>query len=118
MADQSYKFSEIKVRKESPKAYFVEMAGGAFWVPKSQILAIDDFAGTLATTRWWAEVSGALEAAEHADERLTDQEIPSASAIYRNLAFKYHPDRNPDSDEFMRDLNWLWQAVKAELKRK
>ncbi len=35
-----------------------------------------------------------------------------AQAVYRELAKKYHPDLNPANEEFMRDLNQLWQAVR------
>jgi len=38
--------------------------------------------------------------------------LDRAGRIYRELAFKYHPDRNPASSEVMRDINQLWQALK------
>jgi hypothetical protein len=37
--------------------------------------------------------------------------LDKAARLYRKLALKYHPDRNPAAAEIMRDLNQLWQAV-------
>lgn len=38
--------------------------------------------------------------------------LEKATRVYRKLAAKYHPDRNPATAEVMRDLNELWQALK------
>ena len=38
--------------------------------------------------------------------------LERATKIYRKLAAKYHPDRNPATAEVMKDLNELWQALK------
>ncbi len=38
--------------------------------------------------------------------------LEKATKVYRKLAAKYHPDRNPATAEVMRDLNELWQALK------
>ena len=37
--------------------------------------------------------------------------LERATKIFRKLAVKYHPDRNPDGAEFMKELNELWQAL-------
>jgi len=37
----------------------------------------------------------------------------NANKIYRQLAKKYHPDHNPQNAEVMKDINALWQSVKA-----
>jgi curved DNA-binding protein CbpA len=41
--------------------------------------------------------------------------LPSKERIYRRLAAKYYPDRSPDTAEFIKDLNELWQAVKIDI---
>jgi len=40
--------------------------------------------------------------------------LEKAARVYRALARKYHPDRNPDlaSTDFMKDINELWGALK------
>jgi len=38
--------------------------------------------------------------------------LEKAARIYRKLAVKYHPDRNPATGEVMRDINELWNALK------
>lgn len=43
---------------------------------------------------------------------LSSPNLERATKIYRKLAAKYHPDRNPATAEVMRDLNELWQALK------
>jgi hypothetical protein len=40
--------------------------------------------------------------------------IENATKIYRKLAAKYHPDRNPAGAELMKDINELWQALKIK----
>jgi hypothetical protein len=39
--------------------------------------------------------------------------LPKASAIYRKLAFKYHPDHGAEP-QIMTDINELWQAIQAD----
>jgi hypothetical protein len=69
--------------------------------------------GNLEVTLWWAETSGAIEAAGEAEPVI---EMARSSKIYRRrLAAKYHPDLSPDTAEFMKDLNELWQAVKINI---
>jgi hypothetical protein len=122
MADDSYKFTFAERRRETVKAFLYEILSNSFWVPKSQILNADPKQGILVTTLWWAEVSGAKYIYEQAKEARTatlepELTLATAGVIYRRLALKYHPDRNPDAEEFMTDLNQLWQAVKTDLKK-
>ncbi|HEV8342866.1 MAG TPA: hypothetical protein VGR30_10905 [Candidatus Binatia bacterium] len=37
-----------------------------------------------------------------------------AQKIYRRLAAKYHPDRNPQGAEIMTDINELWQSLVSQ----
>lgn len=39
--------------------------------------------------------------------------LERAAKVYRKLAAKYHPDHNPATADVMKDLNELWQALKA-----
>lgn len=39
--------------------------------------------------------------------------LERASKVYRKLAVKYHPDRNPATAEVMKDMNELWQTLKS-----
>jgi hypothetical protein len=118
MADDSYDFTNVRVRRETAKAFLSEIGDGSFWVPKSQIIKSDG-RGSLTTTGWWAQVSGAQAAFENslAAQSRPPPDLPSASIIFKRLAMKYHPDRNPDAVEFMTDLNELWQAVRKDMKR-
>jgi len=113
-------FENVQIRKETAKAYLIDFGWSQFWVPKSQVLDLDPDAGRLITTTWWADVSGAREASGRTEQsRPSDIQsvaLPSANLLYRKLALKYHPDRNPDAEEFMSDLNQLWQAVKDDLR--
>jgi hypothetical protein len=52
---------------------------------------------------------------EAAGEAERVNEMARSSKIYRRLAAKYHPDRSPDTAEFIKDLNELWQAVKIDI---
>jgi hypothetical protein len=114
---ENYEFNtKIRRRHETAKAYLCEVGDELFWIPKSQIFAVDFSTGRLVTSDWWAEVSGAKDA-DKAQATPEPASLPTASALYRKLAMKYHPDRNPDAEEFMRDLNEFWQAVKDDLKR-
>jgi hypothetical protein len=66
--DLTYTFEEVQGRKETAKAYLCDIASSQFWVPKSQIIQFDEESGTLITTLWWADVSGAREAYERASK--------------------------------------------------
>jgi hypothetical protein len=138
MDARTYAFTDVSVHKETAKAYLCQIGTGMFWAPKSQIEEFDLNAGFLVMPRWWAERTGAAEAYELDQEhkqqeqeeawrkaeeliRLRQQpviKLLKATPVYRKLALKYHPDKNPDSPEMMRDLNELWQAVQADLKTK
>jgi len=60
--------------------------------------------------------------AELAEARVTGRQRPPSlgdvgrlarpAKVWRKLATKYHPDRDPTKAEVMRDLNELWHAVK------
>jgi DnaJ domain len=125
MASDRYTFTNVRVRHETKLAYLCEIGGIDFWIPKSQILGSHPALGVsfVTTTFWWAEKVGANEAFERSEaERQTRTkakplELPAASRIYRRLAAKYHPDRNSDAEEFMTDLNELWQAVREDTKK-
>lgn len=39
--------------------------------------------------------------------------LERALKVYRKLAVKYHPDRNPATAEVMKDVNELWQTLKS-----
>jgi hypothetical protein len=39
--------------------------------------------------------------------------LERALKVYRKLAVKYHPDRNPATAEVMKDVNELWQMLKS-----
>jgi hypothetical protein len=47
--------------------------------------------------------------------KVTAVSLTGAAPIFRRLAFKYHPDRSPQTSEMMRDLNELWQAVQRDI---
>jgi hypothetical protein len=40
VADETYNFTNVRVRKETAKAFLCEIGGGEFWVPKSQIIKV------------------------------------------------------------------------------
>jgi hypothetical protein len=63
-------------------------------------------------------VDGAQDAFERsqATQSKPPPNLPTASIIFKRLAMKYHPDRNSDAIEFMKDLNELWQAVRKDTK--
>jgi hypothetical protein len=142
MDKRVYTFEDVSVHSESQKAYHCEIGTMMFWVPKSQIKTFEIDEGLLTTTTWWAEISGAQEAYERwcrvqeeieaararqreQERQARQQQAPSpveinlnkAISVYRKLALKYHPDKNPDSAEVMRDLNELWQEVLAAAKK-
>jgi hypothetical protein len=139
-----YTFEDVDLHRETPKAYHCEIGESLFWVPKSQVKECDFETGHLVTTMWWAQIDGAREAYEvWIEEREREQEqtrrwyqerarqqeersrqqtattiqLIKSLGIYRKLALKYHPDKNPDTAEVMRDLNELWQAILADLKK-
>jgi hypothetical protein len=115
MADETYDFTNVRMRRETAKAFLCEIGDGSFWVPKSQIIKSDGH-GSLTTTRWWAQVSGAQDAFEssQAAHSQPPADLPTASIAFKRLAMKYHPDLDPDAIEFMKDLNELWQAVRRD----
>jgi len=118
MADRFITFNEVYARRGTAKAILCEFADRSLhWVPRSQIsersaVQNEGDHGELEVTLWWAETSGASEAAGAAEPVI---ELPRASKIYRRLTAKYHPDRSPDTAEFMKDLNEFWQAVKIDV---
>jgi transcriptional regulator with XRE-family HTH domain len=65
-----------------------------------------------AEERSWERPRRQFNKAFATDDRLR----PEAEKVYRRLAAKYHPDRNPAAAEFMADLNELWQAVQPARK--
>jgi hypothetical protein len=115
MDKRVYQFTAVNVHAESRKAWHCQIVNSMFWVPKSQIESFDIGMGELVTTMWWAEVSGAKEAFESRRVFEPRVDMGKSMSIYRKLAFKYHPDRNPGSAEVMRDLNELWQSVVSDL---
>ena len=115
MDKRTYTFERVDLYSESRKAYHCSIGESMFWVPKSQIVSFAMSTGELITSTWWAEVSGAQNAYESWRPASSDDHLNGAVAVYRRLALKYHPDRNPGSSEVMRDLNEFWQAVKADL---
>lgn len=115
MDKRTYTFERVNLYSESHKAWHCSIGDSMFWVPKSQTVSFDYRSGHLVTSTWWAEVSGAQNAYESWRPASADDSLNSAAAVYRRLALKYHPDRNPGSSEVMRDLNEFWQAVKADL---
>jgi len=44
------------------------------------------------------------------------RDLPSADAVFRRLAKKYHPDRSPRDAEVMKDINELHQAFRRDAK--
>lgn len=118
MADRFISFPEVYARRGTAKAILCEFSNRSLhWVPRSQIsvrsaVQNEGDSGNLEVTLWWAETSGAIEAVGEAEPVV---EMPRSSKIYRRLAAKYHPDHSPDTAEFMKDVNELWQAVKIDL---
>ncbi len=49
---------------------------------------------------------------EH-ESQVDPRGLSKAVKIYRNLAFKYHPDHGNDS-RIMTDINEFWQAMQSK----
>jgi hypothetical protein len=121
----SYRIPDARALRRTARALLVEFDRGTEkWVPLSQIAADSrvwypgDF-GTLRVTRWWASRAGLLDETD-ADQSAGSTPSPpidlsNARRIYRALAQRHHPDRNPGGAATMTALNELWQAVAADL---
>ena len=70
----------------------------------------------------WADVlqwalNGITEGMEQAAVGASPKrDLPSADAVFRRLAKKYHPDRSPRDAEVMKDINELHQAFRRDAK--
>ena len=112
---------------ETDKAVLCEFNKGFFgrWVPKSQIAPSSQVrrvgdVGILEVTAWWADANGIAEQISQHDvpPAAPSANLAEARSIYRLLTAKYHPDRNPDAEEIMKDINELWQAVTRAVSQK
>lgn len=114
--------TDIRIERTTARAICFRRESITYWVPRS---CVDDgFAvfwpgdvGTLLVSRWWLESNELLEVLTrpiYGSARSDD--LGNANRVYRRLAAKYHPDRSPDTAEFMKDLNELWQAVLTDIK--
>jgi len=108
------------------KAILFKIGDYEIWIPKSQIYRPDDccrrgFDGPVDVSDWWIETNEYQYLLEDEEEQEFDDQkndaLPGAHRIYRRIAAKYHPDRSPDTAEFMKDLNEFWQAVLADLRK-
>jgi hypothetical protein len=120
----SYCIHNARALRRSARALLVELDdGGEKWVPLSQIAADSrvwypgDF-GTLRVTLWWAKKADLLDDKSGERPHYPPPAIPDLShskSIYRSLALRHHPDRDPNGAATMSALNQLWQAVAADL---
>jgi hypothetical protein len=121
------------VKAQTPKAVLCVIRGGvvAIWIPKSLLANSQDYyrnyRGPILVVPWFAEKEGldrfAIEddaddvGAGSAESTTTGLSILVASTrVYRRLATKWHPDRNPQGGEVMRDLNELWQCAVGDVR--
>jgi len=61
----------------------------------------------MVTTRWWAEISGAMAVYENGPSAPPPPELATSVVVFKRLARKYHPDLAPWASEIMKDLNRL-----------
>ncbi|MBD3230466.1 MAG: DnaJ domain-containing protein [Candidatus Lokiarchaeota archaeon] len=47
-----------------------------------------------------------------------DADIQEIKKAYRNLAFKYHPDKNPSGEEIFKEINVAYEILKDPERRK
>ena len=96
------------------------------WVPKSQVQDPHRYARgysgpLLPISAWWIEVND-IDVERHDNRRESAPPPPlivaltTAERIYRRIAAKYHPDRSPDTAEYMKDINELWQGVLRDVR--
>ncbi|SRR6266851_3993823 len=122
MENEFIEIGEWTVLNETKKAILARIGDVQFWIPKSQIKDVQRFhrgyRGPLWIASWWIEVNELDHLARAAPAAASPVNlISNANRIYRRLAAKYHPDRSPETAEFMKDLNELWQAILDDLKR-
>ena len=108
------------------KAFLVDFGDIHVWVPKSQVQDHHRYSRgysgpLLPISAWWIEVNDIDVGWSNRRESAPPQppikfELITAERIYRRLAAKYHPDRSPDTAEFMKDINELWQGVLRDMR--
>ena len=112
------------------KAFLVDFGDIHVWVPKSQVQDPHRYSRgysgpLLPISAWWIEVNDMEDYANPPWSNLQGAtpppppikfELITADRIYRRLAAKYHPDRSPDTAEFMKDINELWQGVLRDMR--
>ncbi len=107
-------FRNVIALHSAGKALLCFIAGAEIWIPFSQIDASSEVRhcqdrGTLVISSWLAARLDFTANARH-PSTLT---LEPPAKIYRRLVAKYHPDRNPGAADVMRDINELYQAMRA-----
>jgi hypothetical protein len=120
-------FPDVSIERETLKAFLCNVRGVEFWAPKSQIDLMEralyrGYYGRIHISRWFlrqAQLEWLIDGDGGGSSRSgtsTDVSVLVASTkIYRRLATKYHPDVNPAGGGIMRDINELWQSVRADV---
>jgi len=142
---KTYQLEGVRIEHQTERAVLFSWLYGdfEFWIPKSVVLTADAHTGTAQIAAWFAVQAAQIRDYEHVtghaprsqghEGRCHDQEqgpphgrtqestasavnLARATAVYKQLARKYHPDSNRSDAGVMTDINELWQAVKADLR--
>jgi hypothetical protein len=118
---------DVYVAWETTKAFLVQFEGGERWFPKSQVYYPRNwhkgYSGLMVVTRWYARTVGLLDndtyssfsSSSRPSGQAPSLDLGRSKKIYRDIAQRFHPDRNPQGSVTMMAINELWQAIAADL---
>lgn len=119
-------FHDVEIMHVTERAVLCLIKGEEYWVPKSQILNLDDIDfdfgyATVKINNWFArtkmhpsEDSYSLPPPPPSNHSAID--LQKSSRLFKRLVKEFHPDVNKQGEQTCKAITELWNQIQAELK--